>query len=382
MLSKVAERVYWLGRYVERVENTARLVNVYANVLLDLPRPAKLVWESLLAINGDNDIFLERYSRTEERNVIKFYLADRQNPTSIATSISAARENARTVREIVPANSWEAINDLSFYIREHVDEALTRRGRDAFLTHVVNASQFIIGGIDSTMSRDSAYHFLMLGRHLERADMTSRIVDVGMANVFPWVSWMHGDAEVELVAETSPYVSILWMSVLRSLSALQMYRRLVPERVRADEVVEFLLQDEAFPRSVAYCLRAVQTSLEDLPHNDLAEARALAALRHVRDIDVDAVLDKRGLFDVIDALQVEFNELHEVVRQTWFLPVGEMVPVEATPAATSNQAQAPGQQGSASKPVSDASNDKPQAARKRTPGKASKSRGKRAEAKS
>lgn len=382
MLSKVAERVYWLGRYVERVENTARLVNVYANVLLDLPRPAKLVWESLLAINGDGDTFLERYSRMEERNVVKFYLADRQNPTSILTSISAARENARTVREIVPANSWEAINDLSFYIREHVDEALTRRGRDRFLTHVVNQSQFIIGGIDSTMSRDSAYHFLMLGRHLERADMTSRIVDVGMANVFPWVSWMHGDAEVELVAETSPYVSILWMSVLRSLSALQMYRRLVPERVRADEVVEFLLQDEAFPRSVAYCLRAVQTSLEDLPHNDVAVARALAALRHVRDIDVDAVLDKRGLFDVIDALQVEFNELHEVVRQTWFLPVGEMVPVEATPASTSNQAQAPGQQGPASKPVSDASNDKPQAARKRTPGKASKSRGKRAEAKS
>ena len=98
MLSKVAERVYWLGRYVERVENTARLVNVYANVLLDLPRSAKLVWESLLAINGDGDTFLERYSRMEERNVVKFYLADRQNPTSILTSISAARENARTVR--------------------------------------------------------------------------------------------------------------------------------------------------------------------------------------------------------------------------------------------------------------------------------------------
>lgn len=338
MLSKVAERVYWLGRYVERVENTARLVNVYGNVLLDLPRPAKLVWESLLAINGDSERFLERYKRTEERNVVKFYLTDKQTPTSIVSSIGFARENARTVREIVPANSWVAINDLSLYIQDNCEDALARRGRDEFLTHVVDACQFINGGIDGTMSRDSAYHFLMLGRHLERADMTSRIVDVGLANVFPWVSWMHGDSEVELVAETSPYVSILWMSVLRSLSALQMYRRLVPERVREDEVVEFLLQDEAFPRAIAYCLRAVQASLEELPLNDVPLARALASLRHVRDLDVDAILEKRGMFDAVDAMQVEFSELHDVVVQTWFQPRDETAP----PAATQSQSQSQG----------------------------------------
>ncbi len=324
MLSRVAERIYWLGRYVERVENTARLVNVYANVLLDLPRPAKLVWESLLAINGDAETFAERYSRAEERNVVKFYLSDVQNSTSILSSIRAARENARTVREIVPANSWEAINDLSMYISDHVDEAHARRGRDSFLTHVVNACQFIVGTIDGTMSRDSAYQFLCLGRYLERADMTSRIVDVGMANVFPWVSWMHGgDGTTELVSETSPYESILWMSVLRSLSALQMYRRLVPERVRADEVVAFLLQDENFPRAIAHCLKAVEAGLEQLPRNEVAVAQALAALRHVREVDVDAILNKSDLFDFIDAMQVEFSELHDVIRSTWFLPVAQ-----------------------------------------------------------
>jgi uncharacterized alpha-E superfamily protein len=322
MLSRVAERVYWLGRYLERVESTARLVNVYGNVLLDLPRPAKLIWESLIAITGSGEFFAERHTNADERNVVKFYLADKNNPMSIVSSLVNARENARTVREIVPANSWEAINDLYLYLQDNVDAALARRRRDEFLTHVVNSCQFVAGGIAGTMSRDSAYQFMQAGCYVERADMTSRIIDVGMANVFPWVSGMHGDAgEHDVVA--SPYESILWMSVLRSLSALQMYRRLVPERVRADEVVAFLLQDEAFPRAIAHCLKEVQVNLEALPQNDLAVASALAVLRHVRDVDVDAMLDKSGLFDFVDAMQIEFNDLHEAIQQTWFLPVTE-----------------------------------------------------------
>jgi len=325
MLSRVAERIYWLGRYLERIENTARLVNVYGNVLLDLPRPAKLVWESLIAITGSGPAFAERYSRADERNVVKFYLADRGNPASIFSSCAAARENARTVREIVPASTWEAINDLHIYLTEHVEGALVRRGRDAFLTHVIHACQFIVGGLAGTMSRDAAYQFLRAGRYLERADMTSRIVDVGSANVFPWVSWMHGGGQAGDRGETSPYESILWMSVLRSLNALQMYRRLVPERVLADEVVGFLLQDQAFPRAVAHCLKSVVSCLEHLPRHDAALGAAHATLRHVREADVPKLLHS-GLFDFIDQMQIEFNALHDVICNTWFLPVDERAP--------------------------------------------------------
>jgi len=318
MLSRVAERVYWLGRYLERVENTARLINVYGNVLLDLPRPAKLVWESLVAITGSHEAFSERYTRADERNVVKFYLSDRSNSTSILNSISGARENARTVREIVPANTWEAVNDLYLYIHEHVDSALKRRGRDVFLTHVINSCQFIVGSLAGTMSRDAAYQFLRAGRYLERGDMTSRIVDVGAANVFPWVAWMHGDSVPE--GTQSPYESILWMSVLRSLSALQMYRRLVPVRVRANEVVAFLLQDEAFPRAIVHCLKAVQASLDALPRDDVPVARTLSILRRVREVDVKAMLGKDGLFEFIDQLQIEFGAVHDAIEETWFLP--------------------------------------------------------------
>lgn len=318
MLSRVAERVYWLGRYLERIENTARLVNVYGNVLLDLPRPAKLVWESLIAISGSAATFNERHTRADERSVVKFCLADRTNPASIISSCVAARENARTVREIVPSTTWEAINDLHIYLDEHVDAAPARRVRNAFLTHVINSCQFIVGGLAGTMSRDAAYQFLRAGRYLERADMTSRIVDVGSANVFPWVTWMHGDAGPP-TSGTSPYESILWMSVLRSLNALQMYRRLVPERVVADDVVAFLLQDEAFPRAMAHCLKAVLSCLEQLPRNDTAVAAALAALTRVREAQVPELVAS-GLFDFIDDMQIEFNHLHSVISDTWFLP--------------------------------------------------------------
>ena len=322
MLSRVAERIYWLGRYLERVESTARLISVYSNVLLDLPQPAKLLWESLLAINGDEEEFSERFAHADERTVVRFYLSDRNNPTSVRCSLNFARENARTVREIVPSNGWEAINDLSLFLNDNVESALPRRGRDDFLNHVIRSCQFIAGTIDGTMSRDSAYKFLQLGRYLERADMTSRIVDVGMANVFPWVQWMVGDrASVEAMeVEDSPYEGILWMSVLRSLSALQMYRRVVPERVEAAEVIEFLLQDNDFPRAIACCLSEVVEALADLPANDLAVAQANAALRHVREADVDTIVSKSTLYNFIDDIQQEIGGVHAGIQETWFLP--------------------------------------------------------------
>ena len=317
MLSRVAERVYWLGRYIERVENTARLVSVYGNVLLDLPRPARLVWESLVAITGNGAEFVERYARADERNVVKFYLADRSHSSSVMSSVVAARENARTVREIVPASMWEGINDLHIYLQDHVDSALARRGRDAFLNHVIQSCQFIVGCLAGTMSRDASYQFLRAGRYLERADMTSRIVDVGSANVFPWLTRMRADGAV--ADGDDPYEGILWMSVLRSLNALQMYRRLVPEHVRAERVVTFLVQDEGFPRAIAHCLQAVRSCLRQLPRNALAMQTAEEALAQVHAADVGALL-QHGLFDFIDAMQIEFNALHAAIRTTWFLP--------------------------------------------------------------
>ena len=316
MLSRVAERVYWLGRYLERAENTARLVSVYGDLLLDLPRSSRLVWESLVAITGSRVEFAERYANAEERNVVKFYLADQENSSSIVSSVAAARENARTVREVVPSSTWEGINDLHIYIEDNLEGGLGRRGRDAFLNHVIQSCQFIVGCLAGTMSRDAAYQFLRAGRYLERADMTSRIVDVGSANVFPWQLSHH---DLGGTSTDDPYANILWMSVLRSLNALQMYRRVMPEHVRADRVVAFLLQDESFPRAVAHCLQVVRACLRQLPSNASALATADQGIAWLQAADVGALL-QQGLFDFIDAMQIEFNALHAVMREAWFLP--------------------------------------------------------------
>lgn len=318
MLSRVAERVYWLGRYLERIENTARLVSVYGNVLLDLPSSAKLRWESLIAITGSGEDFAARYAQADEHNVVRFYLTDRDNPASIVNSADNARENARTVREMVPSSIWEGINDLHIYLHDNVDAALTRRGRDAFLGRVIESCQYLVGCMAGSMSRDAAYHFLRAGRYLERADMTSRIVDVGTANVFPWGT--AGRDESGQPRDTDPYESILWMNVLRSLNALQMYRRLVPERICAEEVVAFLLQDENFPRAVANCLQALQSCLRHLPRNEAAVNTVTAAMERVRAADVAALLRDEGVHDFIDELQIEFNALHAVINASWFEP--------------------------------------------------------------
>lgn len=318
MLSRVAERVYWLGRYLERIENTARLVSVYGNVLLDLPSSAKLRWESLIAITGSGEDFAKRYSQADEHNVVRFYLTDRDNPTSIVNSADNARENARTVREMVPSSIWEGINDLHIYLHDNVDAALNRRSRDAFLGRVTESCQYLVGCMAGGMSRDAAYHFLRAGRYLERADMTSRIVDVGTANVFPWGT--AGRDESGLPRESDPYESILWMNVLRSLNALQMYRRQVPERICAEEVVAFLLQDENFPRAVANCLQALQSCLRHLPHNEAAVDTATAAIGLVSQASIMALLQNEGLHGFIDELQIEFNLQHAVINASWFEP--------------------------------------------------------------
>ena len=318
MLSRVAERIYWLGRYLERIENTARLVSVYGNVLLDLPRPAKLEWQSLIAITGSGADFAARYTSADEHTVVRFYLTDHANPAALVNSADNARENARTVREMVPSSIWEGINDLHIYLHDNVDAALARRGRDAFLGRVIEYCQYLVGCMAGSMSRDAAYHFLRAGRYLERADMTSRIVDVGTANVFPWGAG--GRDEMGAVRDSDPYASILWMNVLRSLNALQMYRRQVPERICAEEVVAFLLQDESFPRAVANCLVALQSCLGHLPGNEAAAITVTAAIAEVGQANVAALLQEDGIHEFVDRMQIEFNALHAVINASWFEP--------------------------------------------------------------
>ena len=229
MLARVVENVYWLARYIERVENTARLVSVNTNLLLDLPKGLAPGWQPLIDITGSRTMFDARGIRADEREIVQFLLADPENPGSIVSSFKRARENARTLRDILPTEAWELLNQSFLEFIEELSTGLNKRTRFNFLKRIVLTSQTITGALEGTMNRNDAYTFLMLGRNVERADMTSRIVDVRSAQLLP------DDAP-----ELRPFDTIQWVSVLKSLSGYEMYRLSRRTRVSRTDVLEFV----------------------------------------------------------------------------------------------------------------------------------------------
>lgn len=297
--------MYWFGRYLERTENMARLVNVNASLLLDMPRIVSHIWDDLVNITGNNDIFYERHKKADERSVIRFLLADETNPGSIISSLKMVRENIRTTREIMPSECWEQINELQLFVKQNVSGALRREWRHEFLADVTQYCYQITGLLFSNMSHGEAYNFSRIGRNLERADMTTRIIDVGCVNLLQ---------RLEGVPEA--YDNILWMNILRSLSAYQMYRQNVLDRVNGEDVVAFLMQDEEFPRAIGHCLSELNQCVMKLPRNDLPLRSITRVQRTVAELNVAGILN--NLHELIDDLQVDLADIHSQVSATWF----------------------------------------------------------------
>jgi uncharacterized alpha-E superfamily protein len=315
MLAKVAERIYWLSRYMERAENTARMASVYSNLLLDLPRGTKVGWDTMVDILGSKKEFSERYNNADERNVCRFLLAERANTSSIYSSLTLARENARTTREIMPAEAWELINHLYLYIKEEAGKGTTRSGRQQFLIKTISACQQLTGLLSGTMSNNHAYDFVLLGRNIERADMTSRIINIGAANLIP------DDGEPETVLA---YENTLWMNVLRSLHGYQMYRQHVRDRINAEDVVGFILLDKQFPRAISCCLQELVNCARKLPRNEECLRTITANIGQLQEVSVGRILHRKRLNKFIDTLQLEFAAIHNSITQTWFLPAAQL----------------------------------------------------------
>lgn len=315
MLSRVAQRVYWLGRYMERMESAARLINVNSSLLLDLPKGVNVGWGSLIDIMGCNKEFEEKKLKEEELTVVRFLMGDLKNPASIFFAIKCARENARTTREIIPTEAWELINNLYFYVKDNVSRSASRAQRQVFLSHVVKNCQQFVGMLAGTMSHTNAYDFIRLGRNLERADMTTRIVDVGTVNLVTKQRFQQSEGDT-----LEPFINILWMSVLQSMSAYQMYRQHVLDRVNGDDVVMFMLQDEDFPRSVLSCLEVLIKCLNKLPDGDEPLKAVAAAQRHVKAANVEDILANDALHELIDDIQLDIASINNEIAKKWFLP--------------------------------------------------------------
>jgi len=318
MLSSVAERVYWLGRYMERVENSARLMDVYSSMLFDLPGNADIGWSILLDITGSQENFGEKQSPVNEMSVMKFLISDSKNHSSVVSCMKMLRENARTTREVIPSEAWEQINDLYLHTKSAISISMGRQARRDVFDVIISDCQRLSGLLSGCMSHNTAYTFIQLGRCIERADMTTRIVDVGSISLLPAFKQFRKDEEY-----LEPFENVVWMNILRCLSGYQAYRQHINNRVKGAEVVRFLLQDDEFPKAVIYCLSALNKHLEQLPNNDEVQRAVLRVKRITSEARVDELLE-RGLLDFIDELQISIADIHAELSKTWFRPAEVM----------------------------------------------------------
>jgi uncharacterized alpha-E superfamily protein len=303
LLSRVAENLYWAARYLERAEDTARIVREHTNLIVDLPTRVPVTWEPLLAIVGTRDEFDRHHDRPDERAIVRWLLAERDNFGSILVSIELARENLRSSREVLPSDVWQGVNDLYLYIAAHHADGVARSTRARFLDRIVGDVLAVNGTLTSTMSRDEAYELLRIGRNLERADMATRVLDVRAGSLMEGVA--------------ADYEDVQWLSVLRSLSGQQMFRRTVRGPVSGATVLRFLLHDEVFPRSVRFCLEQVGRGLRALPRSGSSAETCEAALTVLAQVPVE--LTGADLHQWADELQLAIGAVHDAITATYFV---------------------------------------------------------------
>jgi uncharacterized alpha-E superfamily protein len=310
LLSRVADSVYWMARYIERADNVARFIDVNHNLTLDLPQGYHDQWQPIVDTTGDRDVFLERYHQATRESVIQFLAFDPENPSSIYSCVLAARENARSVRETISSEMWEQINTLYLLITSESRRANPSSLPD-FCRNVRMACHLFQGITEVTMSHNEPWHFIRLGSTLERADKTTRLLDVKYFILLPSV------ADVG-----TPFDDIQWTAVLKSVSGFEMYRKRFG-RISPDRIVEFLLLDGEFPRALRYCIGLADESLHAITRThrggfSCAAEQRMGLLRSELDFtQVDSIL-AGGLHEFFDALQLKMNTIDECIRGDFF----------------------------------------------------------------
>jgi uncharacterized alpha-E superfamily protein len=312
MLSRVAESIYWLNRYVERAENVARFLDVNRTLLLDYHADNPQQWDPLVLTTGDLAVFKERYGVATAENVAQFLTFDREYPNSIISCLRMARENARTVREVISSEMWEQVNGFYMMVRDAsqhpVDQLLSHSG---FYTQVKQSSHLFAGIMNATMSHNEGWNFGKIGQLLERADKTARILDVKYFILLPSVQDI-GTALDE----------VQWMALLKSASAFEMYRKR-DHRISPAEVAQFLILDREFPRSIRCCLTLAQQHLHaitDTPTRTWRNPAERTLGKLCADLDYVTIEDvfEVGLHEYLDRIETQINDISTCIHSTFF----------------------------------------------------------------
>ena len=313
MLSRVADSIYWMSRYIERAENIGRFVSVNLNLMLDSPVGLTEQWKPLIQISAADEEFARRYGEPTQANVIEFLTFDTENPSSIRSCLFKARENARSIREILPFDLWTDINDFHLQVNEPGAAAQASESPQEFFAYVRRSAHLIEGVTHATLSRGEAWHFSRMGRLIERADKTTRLLDTKYFLLLP---------SVEDVG--TPVDDLHWSAVLKSASALAMYRQ-KHGRLEPGRVCDFLILDREFPRSVQFCVERAEASARAVSgtpqgtYQNEAERKLGQLSSELTYTEVSEIL-RQGLHEFLDGLQVRLNEIGDGIYSSFVEP--------------------------------------------------------------
>ena len=315
MLSRVADSLSWMARYIERAENNARILDVNLQVTLDDHHEGaeaeQIEWEPIIDTLEDRKVFEKLYQQTSAETVCEFVTFARENPNSIVSCVAGARENARTVREYISSEMWERINGLFLWLNSKEARHLYTGSGIEFYRHIVDRSHQFLGTTDATLTHGEGWNFLQVGKFIERADSASRILDLKYHILLPTGEPVGGNVD-----------TVQWQAVLKSCSAFEAYRKIHPGQVTPGTVAEFILLHDSFPRSVRYCAEELDAALHrisgvDRAHfSNEAERRSGRLLSDLNFTRIDDVFQD-GLHQYLDRIQLRLIEIAAATRHEY-----------------------------------------------------------------
>ncbi|GAB4357418.1 MAG: alpha-E domain-containing protein [Oricola sp.] len=309
MLGKTAGGLFWMFRYLERSENTARLVEAGFRIALTRSAAAEDEWMSVIHTAGVSDAFLAKHDSADAQSVIDFLLRDKANPSSVISVIEAARNNARLVRTALTREVWEATNECWLALKDVLARPVRERDLPETLALIRQQSALVRAALHGTMLRNDVYDFARIGTFLERADNTARILDVKYYVLLPSVMFVGSSLD-----------NVQWETILRSVSAQRAYRWLNAGDVGPRGIAEFLILDRRLPRSLAFCYTKIVDNLaylaEDYGERHACHDTAEAVLARLRSNSVDAIFDQ-GLHEFLEGFIRDNNTLGLQIEQDY-----------------------------------------------------------------
>jgi uncharacterized alpha-E superfamily protein len=315
MLSRVADSLYWMSRYIERAENIARLLDVNLQLLLDFEEvnddKLKEHWEPVIRAAGEEEMFYELYDQADSRNVTDFLTFNRDNPSSVISCMLAARENARMIRDQISTEMWQCINHAYLFLKSNNAKQVWENGPYEFYKQIQDYSHMFQGLADSTFSHAEGFYFMQVGKFLERADKTSRILDIKYHMLLPSIEEVGGAVD-----------AVQWGAILRSCSAFEAYHRLFVTSVNPLKVSNFLIFNDYFPRSIQFSVRELDRNLHRISGCSLGEysndaervsGRLLSELKYGNIEDAFS----GGLHEYLTKLQDRFVEIGKAVFESY-----------------------------------------------------------------